>query len=196
MILLDEPFTGIDPHAIADIQTVVRDLKHQGIGILVTDHHVRETLKITDRSYLIKDGQVRTHGSPRHIIHDPIAIAEYLGNSFNDDGLTGPPDPPPAPEPPPLTVHRVVEQEQVHRLIEDLKTERHDHAAAELLGRGPAVVPVLVEALERRDVEMRRRAYELLQRLLDGASFDPYAPEAQRRQQIARLREKLERKAG
>jgi lipopolysaccharide export system ATP-binding protein len=196
LILLDEPFTGIDPHAIADIQQVVRDLKHQGIGILVTDHHVRETLKITDRSYLIKDGQVRTRGTPRQIIHDPIAISEYLGNSFNDDGLTGPPEPPPAPEPPPLMVHRVVEQEKVHRLIEDLKTEQRAQAAAALLQRGERVVPVLLEALERRDVEMRRQAYEVLQQLLDGASFDPYAPEAQRRQQIALLRENLERKAG
>src|SRR5262249_20875498 len=89
LLLLDEPFTGIDPQAIADIQQVVRDLRKEGIGILVTDHHVREALKITDRSYLIKDGQVRTQGTPRQIIQDPIAIREYLGNSFNDDGLSG-----------------------------------------------------------------------------------------------------------
>src|ERR687883_1986259 len=84
LILLDEPFTGIDPQTIADIQQIVRDLRAQGIGILVTDHNVRETLKITDRSYLIKDGKVRTHGTPHEIIHDPIAINEYLGTSFID----------------------------------------------------------------------------------------------------------------
>src|SRR5207302_3076925 len=85
LILLDEPFTGIDPITIADIREIVRDLRNQGIGILLTDHNVRETLKITDRSYLIKDGQVRTHGSPQQIIRDPIAINEYLGQGFNDD---------------------------------------------------------------------------------------------------------------
>src|SRR5437660_6478166 len=87
LILLDEPFTGIDPKTIADIQEIVRDLRRQGIGILLTDHNVRETLKITDRSYLIKDGKVRTHGRPQQIIHDPIAINEYLGTSFNDEGF-------------------------------------------------------------------------------------------------------------
>src|SRR5437870_9565061 len=81
---------GIDPKTIADIQNIVRDLRQQGIGILLTDHNVRETLKITDRSYLIKDGQVRTHGSPQQIIHDPIAITEYLGTTFNDDALGQP----------------------------------------------------------------------------------------------------------
>src|SRR3989442_12434110 len=73
LILLDEPFTGIDPKTIADIQEIVRDLRSQGIGMLLTDHNVREALKITDRSYLIKAGKVRTHGTPQQIIHDPIA---------------------------------------------------------------------------------------------------------------------------
>ncbi|HZT79449.1 MAG TPA: ATP-binding cassette domain-containing protein, partial [Gemmataceae bacterium] len=201
LILLDEPFTGIDPITIADIRQIVRDLRRQGIAILVTDHNVRETLKITDRSYLIKDGRVRTHGSPQEIVRDPIAIAEYLGTSFNEDGLTTPAagpvladTPPPAPE---ASVHSVVEQEKVYRLIERLKTDDRAGARAELLARGPGVAPALVEALERRDVELRRRVSEVLQELLGGVlAFDPYAPEAQRRQQIAALRERLERKAG
>ena len=90
LILLDEPFTGIDPITIADIRTIVRDLCRQGIGILLTDHNVREALKITDRSYLIKDGKVRTHGTPQQIIHDPIAINEYLGSGFNDGTILSP----------------------------------------------------------------------------------------------------------
>jgi lipopolysaccharide export system ATP-binding protein len=200
LILLDEPFTGIDPKTIGEIQQIVRDLRAMGIGILVTDHNVRETLKITERSYLIKDGQVRTHGTPRQIINDPIAINEYLGQSFNDNPLLGPTTPPssPAIEPaPPEAVHLVIEQEKVHRLIERLKTDDHAAAAAELVQRGLGVVPSLIEALERRDVEMRRRALDVLQRLLSGAVvFDPYAPEAQRRQQIAQMREQYERKAG
>src|SRR5438067_9197839 len=91
LILLDEPFTGIDPITIADIRQIVRDLRNTGIGLLLTDHNVREALKITDRSYLIKDGKVRTHGSPQEIIRDPIAINEYLGQAFNEDFLIQPP---------------------------------------------------------------------------------------------------------
>jgi lipopolysaccharide export system ATP-binding protein len=204
LILLDEPFTGIDPKTIADIQQIIRDLRAMGIGILVTDHNVRETLKITERSYLIKDGKVRTHGTPQHIINDPIAISEYLGAGFNDNPFASPPSvsaaaPPRAEEPadPGETVHLVLEQEKVHRLIERLKTDERTAAAQALLTRGTAVIPALLEALERRDVELRLHAFEVLQKLLGGhALFDPYAPEAQRRQQIALLREKAERKAG
>jgi lipopolysaccharide export system ATP-binding protein len=196
LILLDEPFTGIDPITIADIRQIVRDLAKSGIGILVTDHNVRETLKITDRSYLIKDGQVRTHGTPHQIVHDPIAISEYLGTSFTDDPFSGPVGPT-SPMPQGEAVHQIVEREKVHRLIERLRTGDGPAAAFELLQRGPSVIPDLLEALERRDVEMRRQAFAVLQRLLGPATvFDPYAPESERRQQIACLREHLERKAG
>jgi lipopolysaccharide export system ATP-binding protein len=196
LILLDEPFTGIDPITIADIRQIVRDLARQRIGILVTDHNVREALKITDRSYLIKDGQVRTQGTPQQIVHDPIAIREYLGSGFNEDGFVVP-SRAPVEKTPDASVHRIVEQERIHRLIESLKTKDHETAAAQLMQFGRAVGPALLEALERRDVELRRQAFALLQRLLDGtAIFDPYAPEALRRQQILLLREKLERKAG
>src|SRR5579872_5601157 len=87
LILLDEPFTGIDPQTIEDIQQIVRGLRDEGIGILVTDHRVREILTITDRSYLIKGGRVVTKGTPQQIVRDPIAISEYLGNSFTEDSL-------------------------------------------------------------------------------------------------------------
>jgi lipopolysaccharide export system ATP-binding protein len=203
LILLDEPFTGIDPKTIGDIQQIVLDLRRRGISILLTDHNVRETLKITDRSYLIKDGQVRTHGTPQEIVRDQIAIDEYLGNSFNDDGFNPPTPstssaaPPPAEPEPEAIVHHVLEQEKIHRLIERLKSDDHVAAAAELVQRGSRVAPALFDALERRDVELRRQAYTVLQQLFDGSvSFDPYAPEAQRRQQIAVLREKYDRKAG
>jgi lipopolysaccharide export system ATP-binding protein len=198
LILMDEPFTGIDPKTIADIQQIVRDLCQQGIGILVTDHHVEATLKITDRSYLIKDGQVRTHGTPQQIVHDPIAISEYLGNSFSDSRLPGPkPAAAPVIETPASPVRLVVEQEMVHRLIESLKGDNHATAAAELVQRGASVLPALLEVLERRDVELRCCAFEVIQRICDSAPpFDPYAPEAQRRQQLTQLREQLARKAG
>ncbi|HTU23201.1 MAG TPA: LPS export ABC transporter ATP-binding protein [Gemmataceae bacterium] len=196
LILLDEPFTGIDPQTIEDIQQIVRGLRDEGIGILVTDHRVREILTITDRSYLIKGGRVVTHGTPQQIVRDPIAISEYLGNSFTNDSLTTAAAPPV--EPPPIqAIHEVVEQEKVHRLIDRLQAG-DPAAVGELLQHGSDAVPALLEALERRDVELRRHAFEILQRLLGGqVDFDPYAPEAQRRQQIAQMRERAEpRKAG
>jgi lipopolysaccharide export system ATP-binding protein len=197
LILMDEPFTGIDPKTIGDIQQIVRDLRASGIGILVTDHNVRETLKITERSYLIKDGQVRTHGTPRQIITDPIAINEYLGQGFNDNILAGPPSTPAVSPPAEEAVHLVVEQERIHRLIERLKTDDAAAAVTELVERGVKVVPALLEALERRDLELRRKVFDVLQRLLGPAvAFDPFAPEALRRQQIALLREQYDRKAG
>jgi lipopolysaccharide export system ATP-binding protein len=197
LILMDEPFTGIDPKTIADIQQIVRDLRDQGIGILITDHNVRETLKITERSYLIKDGQVIVHGTPHQIVNDPVAIQAYLGAGFNDNPFATPAGAPQqAVKPPEVAVKQVVEQEKVHRLIERLRTDDHTAAAVELLQRGPEVVPALIEALERRDPDMRTRAYEVLQRLLPGGTFEPCAPEMIRKQQIALLRETLERKAG
>ncbi len=84
LILLDEPFAAVDPITTEDIRKNIRELAQQGIAILLTDHNVREVLKITDRSYLIKDGSVITHGTPQQLIHDPIAIKEYLGTTFNN----------------------------------------------------------------------------------------------------------------
>ncbi|MBW3621904.1 MAG: LPS export ABC transporter ATP-binding protein [Armatimonadetes bacterium] len=81
-VLLDEPFTGVDPIAIHDIQELVRHLKDRNIGVLITDHNVRETLAITDRSYIINEGRILTHGDPQHIIHDPQARQYYLGERF------------------------------------------------------------------------------------------------------------------
>src|SRR5439155_9295074 len=140
LILLDEPFTGIDPITIADIRQIVRDLRNTGIGLLLTDHNVREALKITDRSYLIKDGKVRTHGSPHEIVRDPIAINEYLGQGFNDDFFMQPPAPVRSRAEPEPAVHQVLEQEKIHRLIERLKTEDNMAATQELLERGVTAV--------------------------------------------------------
>lgn len=85
LILLDEPFAAVDPLTTEDIRHNIRDLALSGIGVLLTDHNVREVLKITDRSYLIKDGVVVVHGTPDQIKRDPIAIREYLGNTFADE---------------------------------------------------------------------------------------------------------------
>jgi lipopolysaccharide export system ATP-binding protein len=83
IILLDEPFTGIDPVTIDSIQTIIRDLRDRGIAILITDHQVRETLEITDRSYVIRAGQVLCHGRPREVINHPEARKHYFGEGMH-----------------------------------------------------------------------------------------------------------------
>ena len=91
LILLDEPFTGIDPKTISEIQDIVRALCDAGIGILLTDHNVRETLAITNRSYLLRDGKVLTHGSPEEVVQHPEAIRVYFGERFDPGELRSPP---------------------------------------------------------------------------------------------------------
>lgn len=81
-ILLDEPFAGIDPIAVEDIQQIIKKLKENGIGILITDHNVRETLSITDRSYLIYDGSILKSGTSKELADDPIVRNKYLGKNF------------------------------------------------------------------------------------------------------------------
>jgi lipopolysaccharide export system ATP-binding protein len=82
-ILLDEPFAGIDPIAVADIQRIIEYLKKRGLGILITDHNVRETLRITDRAYIIRDGEVLRAGTPRALATDPEVRRVYLGDDFD-----------------------------------------------------------------------------------------------------------------
>ena len=81
-MLLDEPFAGIDPLAVGDIQELVRHLTRRGIGVLITDHNVRETLSLVDRAYVIADGQVLTHGNPQAIIKNEDVRRVYLGDMF------------------------------------------------------------------------------------------------------------------
>ena len=81
-MLLDEPFAGVDPIAVADIQQLVRHLTTRGIGVLITDHNVRETLRLIDRAYIIHDGEILKHGSADDIIADADVRRLYLGESF------------------------------------------------------------------------------------------------------------------
>ncbi|MBQ7069613.1 MAG: LPS export ABC transporter ATP-binding protein [Synergistaceae bacterium] len=84
-ILLDEPFSGIDPIAVADIQSMIHDLKDQGYGVLITDHNVRETLSITDRTYLIHEGRIFLAGTPEEVADNELARKFYLGENFEWD---------------------------------------------------------------------------------------------------------------
>ncbi len=81
-LLLDEPFTGIDPKTREEIQDIVRQLRDMGIGVLITDHNVRETLEITDRAYIIYEGEILLEGTSEQLINDPVARKVYLGERF------------------------------------------------------------------------------------------------------------------
>ena len=83
LILLDEPFGGVDPLAVYDVQQIIRDLKQRGLGILITDHNVRETLSVVDRAYVIYSGEVLTEGTREFLVNDPQAREKYLGKAFS-----------------------------------------------------------------------------------------------------------------
>jgi lipopolysaccharide export system ATP-binding protein len=81
-LLLDEPFAGIDPIAVYEIKSIIADLSQKGIGILITDHNVRDTLEITNRSYIIKDGEIVVSGSREEVMQNDLARKVYLGEQF------------------------------------------------------------------------------------------------------------------
>ena len=82
ILMLDEPFAGVDPLAVDDIQNIVRGLKAQGLGVIITDHNVRETLDIVDRAYIVFEGRVLCEGTSRELIENPEARHSYLGENF------------------------------------------------------------------------------------------------------------------
>lgn len=85
LVLLDEPFSGVDPIAVEGLQHEIRSLRESGISVLLTDHNVRETLSVTDRSYIIFDGRVLRDGTPRELVNDPLVRRTYLGSRFTGD---------------------------------------------------------------------------------------------------------------
>ncbi len=305
LILLDEPFAAVDPLTTEDIRHNIRALATSGIGVLLTDHNVREVLKITDRSYLIKDGVVVVHGSPEEIKNDPVAIREYLGNTFADEGYvpltTTPPqipvqqttrfvpppplpqsvppsvimdpylpansdaDPPPDDDPPPAgpngprptgksapapspiasrpiapktlpvnirdeapqqpqpalgppimpalppvanatplfpstspgqfssSTQQLLEYEKMRRLVDQLATDDWQTGWHDLVQKGLEAIPVLLEALERREPNIRHLAFRLLEQITgETLQFQADAPDDERWRQIAHLRVKFE----
>ncbi|QDU61087.1 Lipopolysaccharide export system ATP-binding protein LptB [Planctomycetes bacterium Pan216] len=202
LIMLDEPFTGIDPKTVADIQEIIRDLRNSSIGVLITDHHVAETLRITDRSYLIADGTMLTHGTPLDIVNDKRAREVYLGKNFNAAAISEEyaSTPAPAPQPAPQTqsIRQLLDAEEIVQLVNRLGGPDDVTAAALLEARGYQVVPALVQTLERSDATMRLRAAQLLAKVLGrDIDFDPEGDDVTRSRQVAMLRRMLgERLAG
>ena len=245
LILLDEPLAAVDPLTKEDIRHNVRDLANQGIGILLTDHDVREVLKIADRAYLIIGGKVVAHGTPEELKRNKVAIDGYLGSTFEDEvAYPRRPEPrptngngthsysadevvplasataPPAPKratpivtPPPLAplspavataapprvqfagpTAQLLEQEKMRRWVDQLR-DRDTMPAAwhELTSRGRDAVPVLLEALERREVDVRHLALRVLEHVAgEELQFTADAPDDVRLRQIAHLRTKLD----
>jgi lipopolysaccharide export system ATP-binding protein len=248
LILLDEPLAAVDPLTKEDIRHNIRDLANQGIGILLTDHDVREVLKIADRAYLIINGKVVTHGTPEELKRDRVAIDGYLGSTFEDEiqyarvRANGPPAPvsaratqldfddepvvslstamhenggprppqalvptPPSSTPSPIShqpvksgfggaTAQLLEQEKMRRWVEQLRDKAGMPTAwHELNGRGRDAVPVLLEALERREIEVRHLAHRLLESVTgEELTFQADASDDVRLRQIAHLRARLE----
>ena len=269
LILLDEPFAAVDPKTTEDIRANIRDLANHGIGILITDHNVREVFRSADRVYLIHNGEVVTHGTPHELVNDQRAIDAYLGRSFEEDGFTrqfvgrsvsqplvtapslssfkpmpsitpAPLEypaprsvpskaaaaparvaatatatlapsvfPPAAPSPFPAitpmpgsaftgSVGGMLSLELLRRDVESLLDDaRVKVAMVAIVGKGPAAIPLLLEALERREPLLRRRAFEVLKYLTKEHTpleFDPDASDDIRLRQTAFLRSKLGRR--
>ncbi|HSQ55469.1 MAG TPA: LPS export ABC transporter ATP-binding protein [Gemmata sp.] len=233
LILLDEPFAAVDPITTEDIRRNIRELADSGIGILITDHNVREVFRTADRVYLITDGVVVTHGTPHELVNDEIAIKAYLGRSFEEDGFTrhlvtrvdvfdgNRPAArsyhsaaratvaeeadvipfPSAPEPlGPLegVAGSVLVQERLRIAVEQLADDRMVKAGMlELTSRGDAAIPILLEALERREPILRRRAFEVLKYLAADVGPLDYSPDASdevRLRQVAYLRVRFDRR--
>lgn len=234
LILLDEPFAAVDPLTTEDIRHNIRELARSGIGILITDHNVREVFRTADRVYLITEGQVVTHGTPHQLVHDEIAIKAYLGRSFEEDGFTrqmaarsqrrtevaashqraaavspswatatttpsadaawdqGAPLP-----------RELLELERLRAAVEALIDDAALATATQTLVRsGPRAMPLLLDALERQELLLRQRAFEVLRYLVrthgprEGSDpvllpFDPAGPPELRRRQLAFLRLRL-----
>ncbi len=237
LILLDEPLAAVDPLTKEDIRHNIRELANQGIGILLTDHDVREVLKIADRAYLIINGKVVAHGTPDELKRNKVAIDGYLGDTFEEEGFhrggtTRVRKAPPreyedaivplasatpfataapvmakranAPPPPPASANRtgfggstqqLLEQEKLRRWIDQLLDRSQMQTAwNELTVRGKDAIPVLLEALERRELELRHLVLRLLETITgESLRFQADGPDDVRWKQIAQLRAKLVR---
>lgn len=197
LIMLDEPFTGIDPRTVGDIQEIVRSLKDSGIGVLITDHHVRETLKITDRSYLIADGRTLTHGSAQEIVNNRQARELYLGHSFDDGGLLSE-SPSPTAASGGAAEPRLSDPETIKRLVQGLTEPDWMSAGAALRALGELAIPELLLGMRAAVPDHRARAHAVLCEILAArVVFDPQGTEATRNRQLDAIITALaRRKAG
>jgi lipopolysaccharide export system ATP-binding protein len=196
LILLDEPFVGIDPPTVNDIKEIIADLRTQNIGILITDHQVREVLQVADRGYIIYEGKVIAEGTPAELARNKTAVELYIQHTVDGLKFTEQQGVGYGQTQHQVALSDVVLQARVQAMLDRLRTAEYQQAAADLIGLGPPAVPALVEALQWPNMEMRRRAYEVLRRIWKDVPFDPFAPELDRHEQLATLRAAVHRRAG
>jgi lipopolysaccharide export system ATP-binding protein len=192
LIMLDEPFTGIDPKTVGDIQGIIENLKYSGIGVLITDHHVAETLRITDRSYLIADGKMLCHGTPMDIVNDPRAREAYLGENFSAATIK---EAIMKREQPAGAVKTLLGEEQVNDALLYVGHMDPIQLASMLRPRTRFSAHRLIDLMENGEPIMRAHAHRVLCELLTThLPFDPQANDVVRFQQTARIRQYLDQR--
>ena len=139
LILLDEPFTGIDPIAVGELQGLVRNLKFRGIGVLITDHNVLESLRITDRAYIMSEGRVITQGTSEELLEDPIARKHYLGYRIQRAHIAE--GEPPVGAEPQLPEHSNTPEGESGQAAEQSKPQQQKQMGARTKGERDADVP-------------------------------------------------------
>jgi lipopolysaccharide export system ATP-binding protein len=192
LIMLDEPFTGIDPKTVGDIQGIIENLKYSGIGVLITDHHVAETLRITDRSYLIADGKMLCHGTPLDIINDPRAREAYLGENFSAAAIT---EAIKKRDRPAASVKVMLGEETVNDALIHVGHMDPIQLASLLRPRARFSAHRLIDLMENGEPIMRSHAHRVLCELLSTQlPFDPQANDVIRLQQTSRIRQYLDQR--
>lgn len=205
LIMLDEPFTGIDPKTVGDIQEIIEALKHSGISVLITDHHVAETLRITDRSYLIADGRMLSHGTPMEIVNDPRAREAYLGENFSAAAIVeamarrdARPTAPPSAAVGFAPIARPLDDSAIEQALAHIGTSDPVQLAGYLRPRARRSASRLMDLMMLPDPRSRASAHRVLCELLTtNLPFDPNGSESARQRQLDRIRHYLdERLAG
>ena len=192
LIMLDEPFTGIDPKTVGDIQEIIEKLKYSGISVLITDHHVAETLRITDRSYLIADGKMLSHGTPLDIVNDPKAREAYLGENFSVASIN---EAMARKATAANSVRMLLDDQAINEALSKILTAEPIQLAGMLRPRARLSATRLIEMMNHPDPFVRDRSHRVLCELLSTRlPYDPQAPEASRVQQIARIRQYLDQR--
>ena len=190
LIMLDEPFTGIDPRTIDDIQETIIALRGNGIGVLLTDHQVDRTLQIADRTYVIADGKVISHGSSLEVVNDPHVRQVYLGENINVSGIAQA-----VRRRSQSSVRSLLEDQAVAEALAELRTLDPIQLAGRLRPRARLSATRLIEMMEQNDPVVRERAHCVLCELLTTRlPFDPHGAEALRASQVLRIRQYLDQR--
>lgn len=192
LIMLDEPFTGIDPRTIDDIQQTIGSLRSNGIGVLVTDHQVDRTLQIADRTYVIADGKVISHGTSIEVVNDAHVRQVYLGENIHIAGIANAAQ---QRAQSPASVRSLLDDQAITEALAHVRTAEPVVLAGRLRPRARLSAQRLLEMMESSDPVLRERAHRVLCELLATRFvFEPGASEPIRIQQTHRIRAYLDQR--